>query len=141
MNILKVRNLKVNCSELTVVRRGATLAKRNGPEPPLAPTRPPPISQTRAPTITHPPPRMTDGDGAAERASTPMFLMARKIKALGVKMVLSGEGALVHAYWGRAVVETRLVPWWRRRAVAASMRAILPCRHARCEARTRWPDR
>merc|ERR1711935_683740 len=27
------------------------------------------------------------------RASTPMFLMTRKIKALGVKMVLSGEGA------------------------------------------------
>jgi asparagine synthase (glutamine-hydrolysing) len=27
------------------------------------------------------------------RAGTPMFLMARKIKALGVKMVLSGEGA------------------------------------------------
>ena len=27
------------------------------------------------------------------RASTPMFLMARKIKAMGVKMVLSGEGA------------------------------------------------
>jgi len=27
------------------------------------------------------------------RASTPMFLMSRKIKALGVKMVLSGEGA------------------------------------------------
>jgi len=27
------------------------------------------------------------------RAATPMFLMSRKIKALGVKMVLSGEGA------------------------------------------------
>eukprot|EP00127_Corallochytrium_limacisporum_P003565 Clim_evm48s150 gene=Clim_evmTU48s150 len=27
------------------------------------------------------------------RASTPMFLMSRKIKAMGVKMVLSGEGA------------------------------------------------
>ncbi len=27
------------------------------------------------------------------RASTPMFLMARRIKAMGVKMVLSGEGA------------------------------------------------
>ncbi len=27
------------------------------------------------------------------RASTPMFLMTRKIKALGVKMVLSGEGS------------------------------------------------
>lgn len=27
------------------------------------------------------------------RASTPMFLMSRKIKSLGVKMVLSGEGS------------------------------------------------
>jgi len=27
------------------------------------------------------------------RASTPMYLMARKIKAMGIKMVLSGEGA------------------------------------------------
>jgi asparagine synthase (glutamine-hydrolysing) len=27
------------------------------------------------------------------RASTPMFLMARKIKAMGIKMVLSGEGS------------------------------------------------
>ncbi|MCW0468866.1 asparagine synthase-related protein [Vibrio chagasii] len=27
------------------------------------------------------------------RASTPMYLLARKIKAMGIKMVLSGEGA------------------------------------------------
>lgn len=27
------------------------------------------------------------------RASTPMFLMSRKIKSLGVKMVMSGEGS------------------------------------------------
>ena len=27
------------------------------------------------------------------RASTPMFLMSRKIKAMGIKMVLSGEGS------------------------------------------------
>jgi asparagine synthase (glutamine-hydrolysing) len=27
------------------------------------------------------------------RASTPMFLMSRKIKASGIKMVLSGEGS------------------------------------------------
>lgn len=27
------------------------------------------------------------------RASTPMFLLSRKIKSLGVKMVLSGEGS------------------------------------------------
>jgi asparagine synthase (glutamine-hydrolysing) len=32
-------------------------------------------------------------DVTSIRASTPMFLMARRIKAMGVKMVLSGEGA------------------------------------------------
>ncbi|CAI5528595.1 unnamed protein product [Closterium sp. Naga37s-1] len=32
-------------------------------------------------------------DVATIRASTPMFLLSRKIKALGVKMVLSGEGS------------------------------------------------
>jgi asparagine synthase (glutamine-hydrolysing) len=32
-------------------------------------------------------------DTTTIRASTPMFLMSRKIKALGIKMVLSGEGA------------------------------------------------
>ena len=32
-------------------------------------------------------------DVTTVRASTPMFLMARRIKALGIKMVLSGEGA------------------------------------------------
>lgn len=32
-------------------------------------------------------------DVTTVRASTPMFLMARRIKAMGVKMVLSGEGA------------------------------------------------
>jgi NlpC/P60 family putative phage cell wall peptidase len=29
------------------------------------------------------------------------------------------SGQIVHAYWGRAVVETPLVPWWSRRIVAA----------------------
>ena len=32
-------------------------------------------------------------DVTTVRASTPMYLMARKIKAVGIKMVLSGEGA------------------------------------------------
>ncbi len=32
-------------------------------------------------------------DTTTVRASTPMFLMARKVKAFGIKMVLSGEGA------------------------------------------------
>jgi cell wall-associated NlpC family hydrolase len=28
-------------------------------------------------------------------------------------------GRILHAYWGRAVVESWMQPWWRRRVVAA----------------------
>lgn len=30
-----------------------------------------------------------------------------------------GEAKIIHAYWGRAVVESWLGPWWRRRLAAA----------------------
>ena len=33
--------------------------------------------------------------------------------------ILSEPDRIVHAYWGRSVCETRLVPWWRRRIAAA----------------------
>jgi len=33
--------------------------------------------------------------------------------------ILSAPDLIVHAYWGRSVVETRLVAWWARRTVAA----------------------
>ena len=33
--------------------------------------------------------------------------------------IATGAGTLVHAYWGRAVTETRLTPWWTRRIAAA----------------------
>lgn len=33
--------------------------------------------------------------------------------------IVSGEDRIIHAYWAHAVVETRLVPWWRRRIAAA----------------------
>lgn len=33
--------------------------------------------------------------------------------------LVSGPGRIIHAYWGRAVCETRLVPWWERRIAAA----------------------
>lgn len=29
------------------------------------------------------------------------------------------SGQIIHAYWGRAVTETWLTPWWRRRAAFA----------------------
>lgn len=30
-----------------------------------------------------------------------------------------GCGRIIHAYWGQAVCETRLVPWWERRIAGA----------------------
>ncbi|NQY98044.1 MAG: C40 family peptidase [Henriciella sp.] len=33
--------------------------------------------------------------------------------------VVSGADRIIHAYWGKAVCETRLVPWWQRRIAAA----------------------
>lgn len=33
--------------------------------------------------------------------------------------IMTGPGRIVHAYWGRRVCVTRLVPWWTRRIVGA----------------------
>ncbi len=33
--------------------------------------------------------------------------------------IISEPGRIIHAYWGRSVCETRLVPWWQRRIAAA----------------------
>ena len=33
--------------------------------------------------------------------------------------IVSAPDRIIHAYWGRAVVESWLQPWWRRRVVGA----------------------
>lgn len=33
--------------------------------------------------------------------------------------ILCAPDAIIHAYWGRAVVESRLAPWWRARLAHA----------------------
>ena len=33
--------------------------------------------------------------------------------------IVAGPDRIVHAYWGRAVCETGLTPWWKRRIAAA----------------------
>jgi NlpC/P60 family putative phage cell wall peptidase len=33
--------------------------------------------------------------------------------------ILDSDDALIHAYWGRAVVRSHFAPWWRSRCVAA----------------------
>lgn len=33
--------------------------------------------------------------------------------------IIAAPGRIIHAYWGRSVCITRLVPWWERRIAAA----------------------
>ena len=61
--------------------------QRRSPQPPLAARRSP-----RAPQRCRAERRAASA-AAQCRASVPMYLLSRKIKAMGVKMVMSGEGA------------------------------------------------
>ena len=56
--------------------------------------------------------------GTAQMGDVLVFRMATGVPAKHCG-VLTADQSLVHAYWGRSVVETRMVPWWQRRAVAA----------------------
>ncbi|MEQ9507073.1 MAG: peptidase P60 [Hyphomonas sp.] len=56
--------------------------------------------------------------GAAAPGAVLIFRMGMGVPAKHCG-VMSAPGALIHAYWGRAVAETRLSPWWTRRIVAA----------------------
>ena len=56
--------------------------------------------------------------GAACAGDVLLFRMALGSPAKHAAIV-SGEDRIIHAYWGRAVCETRLVPWWKRRIAAA----------------------
>ena len=63
------------------------------PMPTHLPSRPPAFLQEGIDAISDVIYHIETYDVTTIRASTPMFLMSRKIKALGVKMVLSGEGS------------------------------------------------
>lgn len=56
--------------------------------------------------------------GRAREGDVLLFRMALGSPAKHAGIV-SGEDRIIHAYWGRGVCETRLVPWWRRRIAAA----------------------
>ena len=56
--------------------------------------------------------------GTAGAGDVLMFRMAMGVPAKHCG-IATDAGTLVHAYWGRSAVETRLVPWWQRRVVAA----------------------
>jgi len=51
-----------------------------------------------------------------------LFRIARHAPAKHCAILSHGgleDGRILHAYWGRAVTETWLTPWWRRRAAFA----------------------
>ncbi|MFN7535487.1 MAG: NlpC/P60 family protein [Brevundimonas sp.] len=60
-----------------------------------------------------------------DKAQPGDVLLFRMAPAAPVKhcAILSGddgaEARMIHAYWGRAVVESWIGPWWRRRLAAA----------------------
>lgn len=56
--------------------------------------------------------------GAARAGDVLIFRMGMGVPAKHCA-ILSDEGRIIHAYWGRAVVETRLTDWWARRVAAA----------------------
>lgn len=58
------------------------------------------------------------GSGLAQAGDVLLFRMALGSPAKHAA-IISGGDRIIHAYWGRAVCETRLVPWWRRRIAAA----------------------
>lgn len=55
---------------------------------------------------------------AAEAGDVLIFRMGIGVPAKHCG-VLTETGTLVHAYWGRSVVETRMTDWWSRRVAAA----------------------
>jgi NlpC/P60 family putative phage cell wall peptidase len=56
--------------------------------------------------------------GAARAGDVLIFRMGMGVPAKHCA-ILSNDGRIIHAYWGRAVVETRLTEWWARRVAAA----------------------
>lgn len=65
------------------------------------------------------------GIGDAQPGDLLLFRMGLGCPAKHAAIV-SGEARIIHAYWGRSVCETRLVPWWQRRQAAAFRFPDLP---------------
>ncbi|WP_420470828.1 NlpC/P60 family protein [Brevundimonas sp. FT23042] len=59
--------------------------------------------------------------GNAAPGDVLLFRMAAGVPAkhCAIFSDAAGEGRMIHAYWGRAVVESWMGAWWRRRLVAA----------------------
>jgi len=57
----------------------------------------------------------------AQSGDVLLFRMAPGVPAkhCGILSDATGEGRMIHAYWGRAVVESWMGRWWRKRLVAA----------------------
>ncbi|HVY88248.1 MAG TPA: NlpC/P60 family protein [Hyphomonadaceae bacterium] len=56
--------------------------------------------------------------GAAKPGDVLLFRMGLGAPAKHAA-IITAPGKTIHAYWGRAVVETQLVPWWSRRIAGA----------------------
>lgn len=60
--------------------------------------------------------------GQAKPGDVLVFRMATGVPAKHCAILSTGtveHGKIIHAYWGRSVCETWLVPWWQRRIAGA----------------------
>ncbi|MCA8900291.1 MAG: C40 family peptidase [Hyphomonas sp.] len=92
-----------------------------GPEPEAAPAYSPDWAETSGGDLLLAAARrhlVEIAPGAARGGDVLVFRMAAGVPAKHCGIATDEDG-VVHAYWGRSVVETRLVPWWQRRIVAA----------------------
>lgn len=57
----------------------------------------------------------------AQAGDVLLFRMAAGVPAkhCAILSAVGGEGRMIHAYWGRSVVESWMGQWWRKRLVAA----------------------
>ncbi len=95
-----------------------------GPEPEPMPAYRPDWAEAGGPEMLLDSARRHLTETAVDSAEPGCVLLFRMAPGARVKhcAVLSDAGAeprLLHAYWGRAVVESRLVPWWRARLTHA----------------------
>ena len=56
--------------------------------------------------------------GKAQAGDVVLFRMALGAPCKHIA-ILTASDRIIHAYWGKSVVETRLTPWWSRRLAGA----------------------
>lgn len=89
-----------------------------GAEPEAAPDYAPDWAEAGEERLLNAARRWLVARNSIEPGDVLLFRMAEDA-AVRHAAIVTGPSRIVHAYWGRAVVESRLAPFWRSRLAAA----------------------